>query len=127
LRSALIEASTLSDFFDFSDRLWLDSGEQEIMNPNKVLWIYIILLIIGGLIGFLKAKSKVSLVMSAAFAAALSLCAADIIFKNYVADILMALLLVVFAMRLVKTKKFMPAGFMLVITIAALALRHFRW
>jgi uncharacterized membrane protein (UPF0136 family) len=97
------------------------------MSPNKVLWIYIILLVIGGLIGFLKGKSKVSLIMSVVFAAALSLCAADIIFKPYVADILLALLLVVFAMRLVKTKKFMPAGLMLVVTIIALALRHFRF
>jgi len=96
------------------------------MSPNKVLWIYIILLVIGGLIGFLKAKSKVSLLMSVSFAAALSLCAAGIIFQPYVADILLAALLVVFAMRLVKTRKFMPAGLMLVITIAALALRHFR-
>ena len=97
------------------------------MSPNKVLWIYIVLLVVGGLIGFLKAKSQVSLIMSAAFAAALSLCAAGIIFQPYVADILLAALLVVFAMRLVKTKKFMPAGFMLIITIIALALRHFRF
>src|ERR1041385_6151473 len=96
------------------------------MNPTKVLWLYIILLIIGGLIGFFKGKSQVSLVMSAAFAAALSLCAAGIIFQPYVADILLAALLVVFAMRLTKTKKFMPAGMMLVITLVALALRHFR-
>src|SRR6266516_1092450 len=97
------------------------------MSPTKVLWIYIILLIIGGLIGFLKAKSKVSLIMSAVFAAALSLCAAGIIFQPYVADILLAALLVVFAMRLVKTKKFMPAGMMLLITLVALALRHIRF
>src|SRR5256885_865978 len=97
------------------------------MSPNKVLWIYIIVLVIGGLIGFLKGKSKVSLIMSVSFAAALSLCAAGIIFQPYVADILLAVLLVVFAMRMVKTKKFMPAGLMLVITIVALALRHFRF
>ena len=59
--------------------------------------------------------------------AALSLCAANIIFQAYVADILLAALLVVFALRLVKTKKFMPAGLMLVITIVALALRHIRF
>jgi uncharacterized membrane protein (UPF0136 family) len=66
----------------------------------------------------------VSLVMSVAFAAALSLCAAGIVFRSYVADILLAALLVVFAMRVNKTKKFMPAGLMLTITLAALALRH---
>lgn len=97
------------------------------MTPTQVLWIYIVLLVIGGLIGFFKAKSRVSLILSVVFAAALSLCAADIIFKSYVADILLAMLLVVFTMRLTKTKKFMPAGMMLVITLAALALRHLRF
>ena len=94
------------------------------MTPNKVLWVYIVLLVIGGLIGFFKAKSKVSLIMAVAFAALLSLCAADIIFKAYVADLLLAALLVVFGMRLAKTKKFMPSGLMLSVTILALALRH---
>jgi len=97
-----------------------------IMSPNKVLWIYIVLLVIGGLIGFFKGKSQVSLIMSVCFAAALSLCAAGIIFYPYVADILLAALIVVFAMRLTKTKKFMPSGLMLVLTVAALALRHVR-
>jgi uncharacterized membrane protein (UPF0136 family) len=96
------------------------------MTPNKVLWVYIVLLVIGGLIGFFKGKSKVSLIMSVAFAAALSLCAANIIFKAYVADILLAALLVVFGMRLAKTKKFMPSGLMLTVTIVALVLRHVR-
>jgi uncharacterized membrane protein (UPF0136 family) len=94
------------------------------MSRSSILWIYIILLVIGGLIGFFKGKSQVSLIMSVAFAAALSLCAAGIIFQPYVADILLAALLVVFSMRLVKTKKFVPSGLMLVITIVALALRH---
>jgi uncharacterized membrane protein (UPF0136 family) len=91
---------------------------------NLVLWIYIILLVIGGLIGFLKAKSQVSLIMSVSFAALLALCAAGIVFQYYVADVLLAALLVVFAIRLSKTKKFMPAGMMLILTLAALALRH---
>ena len=97
------------------------------MKPSTVLWIYIVLLVIGGLIGFLKAKSKVSLIMSVAFAAALSLCAAGVIFQPYVADILLAALLVVFGLRLAKTKKFMPAGLMLLVTIITLALRHIRF
>lgn len=94
---------------------------------NTVLWIYIVLLVVGGLIGFLKAKSKVSLIMSASFAALLVLCALGIIFQPYVADILLAALLIVFAMRLAKTKKFMPAGMMLIVTLVALVLRHIRF
>ena len=97
------------------------------MNPHTALWIYIVLLVIGGLIGFFKAKSEVSLIMSVVFAAALSLCAAGVIFQPYVADILLAALLVVFGMRLAKTKKFMPAGLMLVITLLVLFVRHIRF
>ena len=41
------------------------------MNATVILWIYIVLLAVGGLIGFFKAKSRVSLIMSLAFAAAL--------------------------------------------------------
>jgi len=91
---------------------------------TQLLWIYIILLVIGGLIGFFKGKSRVSLIMSVAFAAALSLCAARVIFLPNVADILLAALLVMFAVRLTKTKKFMPAGLMLVLTLLVLVLRH---
>jgi len=94
---------------------------------HTVLWVYIVLLLVGGLIGYFKAKSQVSLVTSAASAAILILCALGVIFKYYVADIVMALLLVVFAVRLGKTRKFMPSGLMLGLTIAALALRNIRF
>ena len=94
---------------------------------NTLLWIYIVLLLVGGLMGFIKGKSKVSLIMSAVFAALLVLCALGIIFKPNVADILLAALLVVFAMRLAKTKKFMPAGMMLAVTVVVLALRNIRF
>jgi len=97
------------------------------MNHDTVLWIYIILLVIGGLIGFFKGKSQISLIMSVCFAGALSLCAARIIPSPDIADLLLVALLVVFALRLVKTKKFMPAGMMLIITLIALALRHVRF
>jgi uncharacterized membrane protein (UPF0136 family) len=93
------------------------------MNGNTVLWIYIILLVAGGMIGYIKGKSKVSLIMSVTFAVLLSFCAAGIIFKSYVAPLLLVALLVVFAMRLAKTKKFMPAGMMLAVTLVALAAR----
>lgn len=92
---------------------------------NWILWVYIILLLVGGLIGFFKAKSHISLIMSVAFAVLLILTTtfAEPTART-MADILMAALLVVFTIRLVKTKKFMPAGFMLALTVAALALRH---
>jgi len=95
---------------------------------NTVLWIYIILLLTGGLIGFFKGKSKVSLITSAVFAALLVLTAVPGIFERRFAliltNVLMAVLLVVFAIRLAKTRKFMPSGLMLVATIAALALQN---
>lgn len=98
---------------------------------NTVLWIYIVLLVIGGLIGFLKGKSKVSLIMSVAFAAGLVLAAVpnffEAGFRRNLANVLMAALLVVFGMRLAKTKKMMPAGFMLIATLAALALRNLKF
>lgn len=93
------------------------------MTPTTVLWIYIILLVLGGMAGFLKAKSKVSLYTSIGFAAALSLPAAGIV-PFQAAIWLQAALLIVFAIRLVKTKRFMPAGLMLVLTIVALALEN---
>ena len=94
---------------------------------NTVLWIYIVLLLVGGLIGFFKAKSKVSLISSSVFAAVLVLTQTGI-FKPSVSlilvNVLLAALLVVFAIRLARTKKFMPSGLMLVLTVLTLALRN---
>ncbi len=92
------------------------------MHHNVVLWVYIGLLIVGGLIGYFKAKSAVSLIMSAAFAAGLALCAAGVIAGTAVAAALLGALVLVFVMRLVKTRKFMPAGLMLALTAVTLAL-----
>ena len=98
---------------------------------NLVFWIYIILLLLGGLFGFFKGKSKISLVTSAVFAAALVLTAVPGVFQPAFAlgfaNAILAVLLVVFAIRLAKTKKFMPSGLMLVLTILALALRNLKF
>jgi uncharacterized membrane protein (UPF0136 family) len=94
---------------------------------NFIFWIYIVLLLIGGLIGFFKGKSKISLITSAIAAALLVLTRSGIFepsFARSLANIIMAALLVVFAIRLAKTRKFMPSGLMLVVTILALALRN---
>lgn len=98
---------------------------------DAVLWIYIVLLVVGGLVGFLRAGSRVSLISSAAFAAALVLCAIpgvfDAQFRSGAINVLLGVLLVVFAVRLGKTRKFLPAGLMLVLTLATLALRNIRF
>ena len=98
------------------------------MSPNTILWVYIILLLVGGMIGFLKAGSKISLITSAISAALLILTAIpgflDAKLARGMADAIMAALIVVFAIRLTKTRKFMPSGMMLVVTAIALALRH---
>lgn len=97
-------------------------------NNTIILWIYIVLLFVGGLIGFLKAGSKISLITSACFAGILILCNTGRIFKQDVADMLstgvLVFLMVFFAYRLTKSKKFMPNGLMAVLTLATLVLLH---
>jgi uncharacterized membrane protein (UPF0136 family) len=92
----------------------------------KVLWIYIILLLAGGLIGFFKAKSKVSLITSVLFAALLILTTLRGVFQPGfalgLANVILVVLLLVFTLRLARTKKFMPSGLILAATVAVLAL-----
>ena len=99
------------------------------MSQSTILWIYVVLLLVGGLIGFLKAGSKVSLIASAVSAALLIIASIPSLLQPGIRDILvqmiLAALLVIFAVRLTKTKKFMPSGLMLILTLVTLALRHF--
>ena len=94
------------------------------MTPTTVLWIYIVLLVAGGLMGFVKAGSKMSLITSLFFAILLSLCAAGTINEPIVADVLLMVLIVFFGMRFAKKKKFMPGGLMCILSVSTLALRH---
>ena len=94
------------------------------MTPNKILWVYIVVLVAGGLVGLLKANSKISLIMSLAFAAALALCATDIVQVPRLADVILIFLVVFFGLRFAKSKKFVPAGLMSILTAATLAWRY---
>jgi uncharacterized membrane protein (UPF0136 family) len=97
------------------------------MTPQNILWIYIVLLLVGGIFGFLKGKSKVSLIMSSVFAAILALVNLNVIVIAHLTDFLLAALIIVFSLRLAKTKKFMPAGMMILLTAVTLALLHIRF
>ena len=89
---------------------------------NIILWIYIVLLVAGGLMGFLKAGSKMSLIMSVAFAVPLAL---SLVLKwpDAVSLGLLGFLAAFFGMRFAKGKKFMPAGLMLILSVVTLVLR----
>jgi uncharacterized membrane protein (UPF0136 family) len=86
-----------------------------------VLWVYIVLLVAGGLMGFFKAGSRISLITSSIFAVLLALCALAIIRPFWIANVLIALLLVVFGVRFAKGRKFMPSGLMLALSAIVLA------
>jgi len=97
------------------------------MKPDLILWIYIVLLVASGVMGFLKAGSKPSLIASSGFAVALALINLDILVVAHLRDILLSVLIIVFSVRLAKTKKFMPAGLMIVLTAVTLVLLHVRF
>ncbi|HEV2320179.1 MAG TPA: TMEM14 family protein [Verrucomicrobiae bacterium] len=88
------------------------------------------MLFIGGLIGFFKAKSRVSLITAAIAAAVLILTRLPGVFQpsfgHTLASVIMVVLLIVFALRLSKTKRFMPSGFMMLLTFVVLVLLNFR-
>ena len=88
---------------------------------HLILWVYIGLLIVGGLMGLIKGGSTISLITSVAFAIPLILCNIGMIEFKYATWILLALL-IVFAWRLTKSKKFVPGGLLLLLTVATLAL-----
>jgi uncharacterized membrane protein (UPF0136 family) len=92
---------------------------------NTVLWVYIALLLVGGVMGFLKAGSKISLITSVVFSVALALFAAHVINWPRGADVLLVLLLIVFVIRYARTSKFMPSGLLIILSLAALLARFF--
>jgi len=93
------------------------------MTSTTVLWIYVGLLVLGGGMGYLKAKSKVSLITSSVFAIGIALCLLAVI-PYAVIDYLLGVLILVFGIRLAKTKKFMPAGMLLLLTALTLLLKY---
>ena len=85
------------------------------------LLVLSIFVLIGGIIGYTKAKSKASLIagtissvlLAVSFAYALS----DPLHGLMAGLAVTVLLDVVFVMRLIKTKKFMPSGMMIILCV----------
>ena len=89
------------------------------MTLKLILWIYIALLVGGGMMGLIKGGSKISLIVSVAFAVPLILCEFGVIPFQDARWILLGLL-VVFAWRFSQSKKFMPSGLLVLLTLATL-------
>ncbi|MBI5774490.1 MAG: hypothetical protein HZA89_12190 [Verrucomicrobia bacterium] len=94
------------------------------MTTNVALWIYLALMVAGGLMGFLKAGSKASLIASVAFAVPLALAALGVFggASALVARCVVGFLLVFFGAKFAKGRKFMPAGMMTILSAVTLVL-----
>ena len=95
------------------------------MNPGVVAAIaYGILVIVGGIIGYVQAQSKASLI-SGIISGLLLVTAGVMQLQGQGLGLILAIvvtiaLIIVFAIRLAKTRKFMPAGLMTALGVAAL-------
>ena len=90
---------------------------------NVATWlvpVYAALVTIGGIIGYTKSKSKISLIAGLGSGAALAIAALQPpVMRFALAALIAALLLVVFVVRFFKTRAFMPAGLMAILSGAA--------
>ena len=88
---------------------------------------YGVLALFGGLMAYAKVKSKASLI-SGSISGSLLLVAALMQLQGFtqigmiLAQVITAALIVVFTIRLLKTRKFMPAGLMLVAGLVTLGI-----
>lgn len=85
---------------------------------------YGLLALVGGIVGYTKAKSKPSLISGTVSGVLLIiagiLSSVGVGWATSLAAIITAVLVVVFVVRLLKTRKFMPAGIMIIAGVVAL-------
>jgi len=86
---------------------------------SALLWVYVGLLMAGGLFGFIKARSKASLLASLISSVPLALVALKVL-PLIAGQVVMGLLIVVFAVRWAKTGKSMPGAPRILLTLATL-------
>lgn len=89
-----------------------------------VIFIYALLILVGGWMGYAQARSTASLISGIAFGLGLSLCSLWIskgrLSAHYIALILTFFLDAFFTFRFAKTHHFLPAGMMSLISLAML-------
>jgi uncharacterized membrane protein (UPF0136 family) len=87
-----------------------------------IVWVYGALVLVGGVIGYARAKSIPSFVSGLVFGTALILVGYGIRQGHardvFVASGLAGLLAVIMGVRFAKTKKFMPAGMLTILSAA---------
>jgi uncharacterized membrane protein (UPF0136 family) len=86
-----------------------------------IVWVYGAMVLVGGVLGYVKAQSKPSLISGLVFGSALIVVGYGIR-QGRAADVLIAaglagLLAVVMGIRFGKTKKFMPAGLLTILSV----------
>lgn len=96
-------------------------------SPSTIaLLVYGVIAIIGGIIGFTKSQSKASIISGSISGAGLLIAGAATAqnqeWGKIVGMAISALLVIVFIVRLIKTKKFMPAGLMILGGVGTLGL-----
>jgi uncharacterized membrane protein (UPF0136 family) len=95
-------------------------------NTAIEIWVYGTIMMLGGIMGYLKVGSKASLI--AGVGMGLVLLASGLgVWRGsedslIVAEVIAALLLVIFAIRLAKTKRFMPAGMLAFLSLLAVVI-----
>jgi uncharacterized membrane protein (UPF0136 family) len=87
-----------------------------------VVWVYGALVLVGGILGWAKAKSKASLISGILFGVALLVVGAGIYHGDAAhvlwAAALAAVLMLTMGVRFAKTRKLMPAGLLTFLSLA---------
>jgi uncharacterized membrane protein (UPF0136 family) len=93
--------------------------------------VYALVVLLGGVMGYVKAKSQVSLLSGVG--SGIALLVAWFICRQFpaaglgLATLLALVLLVVFVMRFFRTRAFMPSGLMIILSLAATVVFLLGW
>jgi uncharacterized membrane protein (UPF0136 family) len=100
-------------------------------NTAIEIWIYGVIMILGGIMGFVKVGSKASLISGVGMGLALLASGYGVsrgsVDSLVVALIIAALLVVIFAIRYAKTKRFMPGGMLAILSLIAVVVFGMAW